>query len=479
MKKFITTTLPYISGNPHVGFALEILQSDIISRYLKNKYGEHNIFFSTGLDEYGLKIQNIAKEKNIDTQQYCDDMATIWFEFLKMFNIQVDKFYRTTSEEHKKGVIRVWNICKERGDIYKKEYEACYCVGCESFKTEKDLVDGKCPDHLNIDIKSVKEENYFFKLSKYKEHLLQWIEESKDFLTPKNKLEELKNQILEIEDISVSRLKTSVSWGIEVPDDSDHTIYIWINALANYIISAGWNVPDEDFNEKWSNSIQWCGSDNLKFQAVIWQGILASLNLPPTKKLLVHGTVLDEQGRKMSKSVGNVVDPIEQLDKYGLTAVRYYILAGLPTYYNCNWNEKEIVLLYNSHLANNFGNLVNRINHLLDKFNLSEKLIDVSEEFRTDIDLRLSKIDIFFDKFEIKSAIDELNNSNSYINQILTLEAPWQKEKKEEDIIVTLSKIYWYLSKTIPYYRVILPERIYDIEDVIINKKKTVLFNKI
>lgn len=475
---YITSTLPYINGISHAGHLLEFLQSDALARYLKYKHGEKNVLFSTGLDEYGLKVYTSAKQKGIDTQEYCDISAKYWEDFVNEIHMKPDVFYRTTSEEHKKGVIKAWNICFNKGDIYEREYEGHYCVGCESFKTEKDLHENKCPDHPHLEIKTVKEKNYFFRLTKYRDHLLKWLEDNKDFLTPKSKYEELRNFILEIEDISVSRLKSSVPWGIEVPNNPEQTIYIWFTALLNYIISAGWH-SDDNFNERWSNSIQLCGPDNLRFQAVIWQGILASLDLPQTKKLLVHGTVLDENGSKMSKSVGNVIDPMEQINKFGLTPVRFYTLGALPTYSNCSWSEKDIVSFYNAHLANNLGNLINRVITILRKHIELDELLTMTwlipnedAEFEKIVDIK--KIEECLSNYEIKHSVDELNAISTALNQFITLNEPWRKERDE--CLQIISKIYYGLSKIIPYYKILLPEKSDVLDRVFYRFEKEIIF---
>ncbi len=479
---YLTSTLPYINGDCHAGHLLEFIQLDCISRYLKNKHGEEKIICNTGLDEFGLKVYTSSKKLGIDTQEYCNKNAIIWKNILDLFFVTPDIFWRTTSKEHIEGVIKAWNICVENGDIYEKNYEGDYCVGCESFKTSKDLVNNKCSDHPHVEITTISEKNYFFKLSKYKEHLLEWLENNEDFLTPSSKLEELKNMIIDIEDISVSRNTTSVPWGILVPNNDKQTIYIWFTALCNYIISAGWNnINDNNFEEKWSNSIQLCGPDNLRFQAVIWQGILASLKLSHTKKLLVHGTILDNEGRKMSKSLGNIIKPLEILETYGLTAIRYYVLSGISTYSNHKWNNSELINLYNSDLANNFGNLINRVNHLIIKFNILNKIDfnKIDKEFSNIINEKISDINKNFDIYNIKIAIDIINSCNNYINQILNIEEPWKKNKTEEEIYNTLNKINWYFSKILIYYQIIFPNKKEILYDVIINKNITILFPKI
>lgn len=475
-KIYITTTLPYLNSVPHIGHALELVQGDVLSRYLKKIHGKENVHFNTGVDEHGLKIYQAAQKEGKDTQVYCDEFAEAWKEFLEIFTIEPDTFWRTTDNHHKYAASRLWELSFSKGDIYEKEYEGHYCVGCESFKTPKDLVDGKCPDHGNSEIKVVKEKNYFFRLSKYRYALTAWLDSNQDFLTPSSKREELRNMILNLEDISVSRLKTSVPWGIEVPNDPEQNMYVWFEALTNYITSCGYGFKmDRHWKPYWENSIQLCGPDNLRFQGVIWQGLLESFGISHTKKLLVHGMVAAADGTKMSKSVGNVIDPVSQVNKYGLAAVRYYILAGLPTYGNCSWDENELVKLYNAHLANNFGNLLNRVSILV----LKNQVVlegEIDEEFVSNVNLKFDQYALLFDKFEIKQAILELSGIGDLLNEYITTNQPWKEKTDQTDKV--LKTLHILLVRLSHEYAVILPETKDRIQDVL-NGKKDIVFPRI
>ena len=301
-----------------------------------------------------------------------DGLAIKWKEFCEKFEISYDNFYRTSDAKHHELVKKFWTICLEKGDIYKKSYTGKYCSGCESFKTDVDLVDGICLDHPTTQIKEISEENYFFRLSNYKEYLKNYISQN-DFLKPESKKEELLNIIENFDEISISRLKSALPLGVEVPDDPTQTIYVWFEALCNYVIAAGWGSDDEKFKDFWidGNVVQICGPDNTRFQGHIWQSLLLSTNIKLTNTLLVHGTVLDKDGKKISKSVGNVIDPIELYNQFGLDPVRFYILSNLNTYTNCSWNNDELIASWND-LANSWGNLISRTLHLVDKFGISE-----------------------------------------------------------------------------------------------------------
>lgn len=440
--------------------------ADFIYRY---KSVNDEVIFNVGLDENGLKIFESSKLSNIPTQEYVDNLSLKWIEFCKLFQIEYTSFYRTTSKEHKEKVQKFWNYCLDSGDLYKKEYSAKYCVGCESFKTDKELISGKCPDHPNLDISEVSEENWFFKLTKYKKDILEYVIKN-DFLNPKNKLPELINQIENCEDISVSRKKIKVKWGIEVPNDPDQIIYVWFDALLNYIIAAGWG--DENFEELWKTSVQICGPDNLKFQGLIFQSFLKSQNIPFSKKLIVHGTVTDSNGDKISKTVGNVIDPIEQLNKYGLEAVRYYILS-LNTYSNNSWIEDNLVKIYNSEVVDGFGNLISRVLHLIDRNQTN--IINPSKEFKKTIDDISIKAKNSFDSYEIRDGVKFVSDIVRYCNVYVNETKPWGYTENYG----ILSNLYYALNIISEYYKFILPSKYNEIKKALGDKKKIILFNKL
>lgn len=484
--KYITCTLPYSNGSAHLGHAFEFIIGDALSRYFKNN--GFDTFFNLGLDEHGLKIQQSAEKLNITPIEYVDNLFHEWLDFSSKFQINTfDSFYRTSDNIHAELVNRFWNNAVENGDIYKKKYTGLYCIGCESFKTDRDLIDNKCQDHPATEIEKVEEENYFFKLSKYRKELREWLGNNNDFLLPKSKIPELENIIENIEDISVSRIKDVVSWGIDVPGDDSQTIYVWIDALTNYVFSAGYLRDDKTFNERWNNSdvIQICGPDNLKFQGVIHQGLLASAGIKKSDKLLVHGTILDSQGRKMSKTLGNVINPIDQLEKYGVEAVRYYCLAGLSIYGNSSWDESRLVDLYNSHLADDFGNLISRVTHLADK--ILEEHIDDSDvaldygliendEFLNFINDEVSEVNRLWESFEIGEALNKTNSIVKYLNKKINDEKPWSDTKKGWTTILEISYALLYVNKL---YRPVIPGKYDIIKKALVDCKKVIVFPKI
>jgi methionyl-tRNA synthetase len=453
-----------VNSNPHIGHLFEFILADSLTKYYKQN--GNKVYFNTGIDEHGIKVYSKSVELGISIQEHLDNLNDIWIDFCKKFNIEYDNFYRTSTIEHHEKVKVIWTKFLERGDIYKKDYIGKYCVGCESFKVDKEIVNNKCIDHTNLKLQDVNEENYFFKLTKYKDVLLNWIESNPDFLEPKSKIDELKNLITSSEDISISRLKENCPWGVDVPGDDKHVIYVWFDALLNYIFAAGYLT--DNFN--WDNVIQLCGPDNLRFQAVIFQSFLESEGIKKSSKLLVHGTILDKDGKKISKSLGNTIDPIEQLEKYGVDAIKYYSLCGLSTYTNSNWNENDLIRIWNSDICNDWGNLVSRTLHLIDT-RLDGVIIEPDSNFKNDVSQFESNIKSLWDEFKIKEALQRTNElvkfANKYINDI----KPWTIENP----INELSNLYYLINITNKLYLPVLP----DSQDIIKTKKKSILYNKI
>lgn len=463
-KIFITTTLPYANSNPHVGHYLELTQADFLARFFKRQRRE--VSFNTGLDEHGSKIFDTAILEGITPQEWVDSQAKKWIEFCEKFKIEYTNFYRTTDQNHKDKVAEVWDKVKEF--IYQENYSGKYCIGCEEFKKESDLVDGKCSLHTNKELEVVNELNYFLKLTELDKDLIDHIND-KNFIYPTNKKNELLNNIKDVKDLSISRNKANSPWGIDVPNDDDQTIYVWFDALINYINACG--------DQEWEDSItiQLCGPDNIRFQGHIWQSILKAYGASFTNKLLVHGTILDENGVKMSKSLGNVVDPFNQLDKYGLDAVRLYVLS-LPTFGNCNWDEKDLVLNYNAKLANDFGNLISRVLHLIDINEIDTSDVGNSKHFH-DLNIRIAEIyNELGETFDISKYCDSVNkiakDANKYINDT----KPWEKGEGYEQVLKDLYHTLYWLNEL---YYPIIPQRYSEIYEALNNKKKVSLFNKI
>jgi methionyl-tRNA synthetase len=365
MKKRVslTTTLPYVNANPHVGHALEFVQADIIARY--NRLVGNDVFFNTGTDEHGVKVYRKALEKGKATQAYVDEHASHFKGLLRRLNLSHDAFIRTTDPHHIEATQEFWKCCEANGDIYKKEYKVKYCAGCELEKTDSELVDDKCPIHPTTPIEIIEEENYFFRFSKYQKPLLELYESRPDFVTPPQRMHEIKSFVERgLQDFSISRLKEKMPWGAPVPNDEKHVMYVWFDALVSYISTLGW--PDEKYAQWWP-SVQFAGKDNLRQQSAMWQAMLLSVHLEPSKQIVIHGFI-NSGGQKMSKSIGNVIDPIELIDVYGTDALRYCLARHVNPFEDTDLTLERISAIYTANLVNGLGNLVSRVMKLAETY---------------------------------------------------------------------------------------------------------------
>lgn len=381
---YITTTLPYVNAKPHIGFAIEIIRADAIARF-QRKMGK-NVFFNTGTDEHGVKIFQKAKEEGVTPQELVDKNAQLYKEAFEILNIKYDAFIRTTDAKHQAAAQAFWKRCDEAGYIEKRTYTGLYCPGCELFKTERELVDGKCPIHPNIELEKISEENYFFKYSEFAKKLLD-LYENKKFVIPDFRLKEIKNQIKEgLEDFSISRVKEKMQWGIPVPGDGTQVMYVWFDALVNYISTLGWPDDMDTFNSFWNDEtstvVQICGKDNLRQQTAMWQAMLASVGLPFSSHVIVNGFITVD-GQKMSKSLGNVIDPLEIVKEFGVDALRYFAIRELSPHEDSDFDTQRFKEAYNANLANGIGNLTNRILKMAED-NVSKESIELSDTLPSD-----------------------------------------------------------------------------------------------
>jgi methionyl-tRNA synthetase len=378
---YITTTAPYVNAKPHIGFALEIVQADVLARYHR-LLGEE-VFFNTGTDEHGKKIYEKAREEGKDPQAYCDEYAPKFDELKKSLNLSYNSFWRSTNPKHLEAAAEMWKRVDTAGYIEKGKYQAKYCVGCELEKQDSELVEGKCPLHPNKEIELIEEENYFFKFSKLAEKLLAHYDKYPDFVVPKHRQKEIRKFVeAGLSDFSISRLAKKMPWGVPVPGDPEHVMYVWFDALAYYISALGWPEDNKKFEEFWGTidkpaAIQVAGKDNLRQQTAMWQAMLMAAGLPNSRQILIHGFI-NNDGQKMSKSLGNVIDPMEYVAKYGTDALRYYLLAKISPFEDSDFTKNKFEEVYQADLANGLGNLVARVAAMADVADVRFQMIDIS-----------------------------------------------------------------------------------------------------
>lgn len=364
---YITTTLPYVNAEPHIGFATEIIRADIIARWRK-LLGEE-VFFNTGTDEHGIKIYQKALSISQPIQEYVDNSVKSFCQLKEDLNLSYNKFTRTTDPGHVLAAQEFWRRCALAGDIYKKHYKTKYCSGCEMERHDSEVENGHCFLHPNLELEIIEEENYFFCFSKYQGKLLKLYEDRPDFVLPASRLNEIKKFVENgLQDFSISRLANKMPWGIPVPNDPNHVMYVWFDALVNYISAIGWpfdfaqGKPDT-FHKWWVESggaVQYCGKDNLRQQSAMWQAMLMSVGLPPSKQIIIDGFITSGN-QKMSKSLGNVVSPVEVVERYSTDALRYLVAREFSTFEDSDFTWERFKEAYNANLANGLGNLVSRI----------------------------------------------------------------------------------------------------------------------
>jgi len=440
---YITTTLPYVNSDPHIGFALEIIQADVLARY--QKLSGKRVIFNYGTDEHGVKVYNKAVEEGKNPQKYTDELSVVYKSLKKHLNLSTTNFIRTTDAYHIKAAQEFWKRCDKNGDIYKKSYKIKYCVGCELEKTESELVDGKCPIHPSLKIEIREEENYFFRFSKYQKKLLDLYKKNKEFVVPANRLREIVTFVKDgLQDFSISRLKEKMPWGIPVPDDPEHVMYVWFDALINYISTIGWPKDKKNFYDFWPG-VQVAGKDNLRQQSAMWQAMLASAGLPFSEKIFIHG-FLTLNGQKISKSSGNSIDPIELVKKYGTDPVRYYLLSKINPFEDSDFTYEKFEESYNSDLANGLGNLVARVAKMCESFDRN------FENSSRQIYQRVKESILSF-RFDL--AFYALKSSVSKLDQKINIEQPWGKNGEElytilTDLVSEIRKIAFNLEPFLP-----------------------------
>ncbi len=444
MEKFyISSAIAYTSAKPHIGNTYEIVLADSIARF-RRLIGD-DVYFQTGTDEHGIKIEEKAEAAGISPKEYVDNISGEIRRIWDLMNVSYDKFVRTTDKHHEEIVQKIFKKMYDKGDIYKGEYKGLYCTPCESFWTPSELVDGKCPD-CGREVKEVSEEAYFFRLSKYQDRLIKYIDEHPDFIQPESRKNEMVNNFLKpgLKDLCVSR--TSFDWGIPVTFDSKHVVYVWLDALTNYITNIGYD-PDgssDEFKKLWPCDLHLVGKDIVRFHSIYWPCFLWSLDLPLPKKIFGHPWLLMNNG-KMSKSKGNVLYADDLTQKYGVDAIRYYLLHEIPYESDGNISEDLIVERINSDLANILGNLVQRTISMGFKYfdgHIENKnvLDDDSKNLINSINGLFDKVKSDMDTIHISDSLTDIFDLLRLSNKYIDLETPWvlAKDDKNKDKLETV-----------------------------------------
>lgn len=414
---YLTTTLPYINSEPHLGFALEIVRADALAR--AHRLAGDNVFFNTGVDEHGLKVWRKAQGLGLETQAYCDKLAASFNDLKKLLDLSYDNFIRTTDQHHQAAAQEFWRRCLASGDIYKQHYSVKYCVGCEMEKTDSELENGHCPLHPDQDLELIDEENYFFRLSKYQNQLLKLYDSQPDFVVPANRLKEIRNFVANgLQDFSISRLVSKLPWGVVVPDDPEQVMYVWFDALVNYISAIGWPDKPEKFNQWWP-AVQIAGKDNLRPQALMWQAMLMSAGLPASRQIFIDGFIT-AGGQKMSKSLGNVISPVELVEKFGADVVRYYLLAEINDRDDGDYTDERFMEVYQADLANGLGNLFSRLGNLAWKNGLNPLAPKIGQLY--------TKVIQSVENWQFNQAVGYIWQVYRQIDKKLTEQQPWKLE---------------------------------------------------
>ena len=473
---YLTTTLPYINAPLHMGHALEFIRADSIVRY--KKLLGYDVYFNTGTDEHGIKIFEKAKEEGMLVQDFLDKNFKIFKEQIKIFGLTDDiNFIRTTDEKHIKIAQSFWKRVQDNGYIYKKNYSAKYCAGCESEKTDSDIEDGKCKDHPNMDLKIIEEENYFFKYSAFGERLLELYEKNPNFVVPDFRLNEIKNFVnAGLQDFSISRLKEKMSWGIAVPGDDTQVMYVWFDALTNYVSTLAEEgietledlEKSEKFIKYWKEGTptQYCGKDNTRFQSAMWQAMLMAADLPNSYQIAVNGFVTGDGGVRMSKSLGNSFDPRDVVEEYGVDALRFFMLKEISSFEDSPFTMERFKDAYNSGLANGLGNLTSRVMTMATNYGvkLSQEELQMKSFTEEISDL---------ESFDINKFINKIWFSLRTLDEYIQKTEPFKKIKIDEegaknDVHYLLYHLYGNALSLEPF----LPETSIKIQELIRENKK-------
>lgn len=464
--RYLTTTLPYVNADPHIGFALEIVKADVVARLWASQ--GNDVFFNTGTDEHGQKLWQEAVKRGVEPQTYVDEYAARFRLLKETLDLYSGlHFIRTTDPHHLQAAQEFWKRCATNGDIYNKNYQIKYCVGCELEKTDSELVDDCCPLHPDVALERIDEENYFFRFSKYQQPLLDLYTTRPDFVLPDFRLKEVRLFVERgLQDFSISRRKEKMPWGIDVPGDTHHVMYVWFDALISYISTLGWPENAGHFEKFWGtreqpNALQIAGKDNVRQQAAMWQAMLMSAGLPNSKQIVIQGFVTSG-GQKMSKSLGNVINPLELVAKYGTDAVRYVLLRHTSSFEDSDLTLESIHEHYTAHLANGLGNLVARVMKLAEEhLPRPVALTDADEKMESQF---LQSIEAF----RFNEAMDLVFAKIAAADAFMNTHEPYKKIKSDADtahkdiehLVRELASIAAHLASAMPRTAVVIAEAI-------------------
>ncbi|MDD9868233.1 MAG: methionine--tRNA ligase [Candidatus Campbellbacteria bacterium] len=456
---YITTTLPYVNSEPHLGHALEFVQADMLAR-VHSSLG-YDVFFNIGTDEHGTKVYKKAQDVGEDVKDYVRNTSNLFKDLAETLSVVPTRFIRTTDKDHIEAAQEFWRRCDKNGYIYKKSYEGKYCVGCELFKQDDEIVGGVCPLHPTTPIESLSEENYFFAFSKFSEQLAKLYKENKDFVFPTQRQKEIE-KFLErgLKDFSISRDKNRLPWGVPTPNDETQVMYVWFDALVNYLTTIGW--PD-DSHKKWWPVVQIAGKDNLRQQSAMWQAMLLSVSMQPSKQIYIHGFITKD-GKKMSKSLGNVISPYEIISHYGADFLRYFLLAHINPYEDSDVDWTRLHNVYTADFSNGIGNLVSRIMRLSSE-HIAEKIDIPSKEFPEEV-VKSCK------KYDFNEAVTWYTDNMRGLDEMIQKKRPFEtitkdKEKGVEEIKALVRQLYFIIDAFEP----ILPDTSKKVKDLIKENK--------
>ena len=470
-KFYITTSIPYTNAPPHLGHVFEFIQADVIARYHSQQ--KEDVYFLTGTDEHGLKTKKEADLLGKTPEEFSDQMSQNFKKLKNVLNLSTTDFIRTTDKiRHLSAVRKLWEELSKNNDLYKKKYEGLYCAGCESFKTQKEIVDGKCIIHQRP-VEEVQEENYFFKLSKYLPKIKEIIKKDKIRIIPESKKNEILSMIENgLEDISFSRAREKY-WGFFVPGDESQIIYVWADALPNYISAIGYAQDEKKFKKYWPADVHCIGKDIVKFHAIYWPSMLLSLGLDLPKTIFVHGFI-NVDGQKMSKSLGNVIDPLELVIKYGIDPVRYYLLREILPTEDGDFSYEKFEQRYNSDLAGGIGNLLARTIALTKKPNFKEK--KESAKIEKAVNEAKKEYKKYITEFKFNETLKSIWELISFCDKYINEEKPWEGKSNSSQVI---SDILFALDSISDLLLPFLPETSEKIKVSVKDKKLEILFPRL